>query len=136
MGTKRCLNNRRRKSIFRVGNDLFDNMKSIIRIFCPIVKAFDVYDKILNETIKVDKNRLILIALGPTATILLMILYKAGYHVIDVGHVDIEYEWYLRNATTKIKIENKFVNETKGGKENIEEIKDKNYYNQIIEKIF
>ena len=124
------------KSRLGVGNDLFDNMKSIIRIICPSLNAFNVYDKILNAALKVDKNRLILIALGPTASILAYDLYKAGYHAIDVGHVDIEYEWYLRNATTKIKIKNKFVNEAKGGKKNIEDIKDKNYYNQIIEKIF
>ena len=123
------------KSRLGVGNDLFDNMKSIQRILCPSINAFDIYDKILNAALKVDKNRLILIALGPTATILAYDLYKAGYHAVDVGHVDIEYEWYLRNATNKIMIKNKFVNEIKKGNENIEDIKDKNYYNQIIEKI-
>ena len=123
------------KSRLGVGNDLFNNMKSIKRIICPSVNAFKLYDKILNAALKVDKNKLILLALGPTATILAYDLYKAGYQVIDVGHVDIEYEWYLRNATNKIKIENKFVNEAKKGKKNIKDIKDKNYYNQIIEKI-
>ncbi len=123
------------KSRLGVGNDLFNNMKSIKRIICPSVNAFKLYDKILNAALKVDKNKLILLALGPTATILAYDLYKAGYQVIDVGHVDIEYEWYLRNATNKIIIENKFVNEAKKGNKNIKDIKDKNYYNQIIEKI-
>ena len=31
-------------------------------------------------------------------------LYKLGYQSIDVGHVDIEYEWFLRNAKRKIPI--------------------------------
>ena len=123
------------KSRLGIGNNLFDNMKSIKRIICPSKQAFTLYDKILSAALKIDKNNLILLALGPTATILAYDLYKAGYHVIDVGHVDIEYEWYLRNATTKIKIKNKFVNEAKNGTNDIEDIKDKNYQNQIIEKI-
>ena len=115
-----------------IGNDLFDNIKSIKRIICPIKNSFKVYDKIITETLKVNKNRLILIALGPTATILAYDLYKLGYQSIDIGHVDIEYEWYLRKAKKKIKIENKYVNEVKNGGKNIVKIIDKNYYKQII----
>ena len=115
-----------------IGNDLFDNMKSIKRIICPIKNSFNVYDKIIKETLKVNEKRLILIALGPTATVLAYDLYKLGYQSIDIGHIDIEYEWYLRKATKKIKIENKYVNEVKNGGKNIIKIKDKNYYKQII----
>ena len=115
-----------------IGNDLFNNMKSIKRIICPKKNSFSVYDKIINETLKVTKKRLILIALGPTATILAYDLYKLGYQAIDVGHIDIEYEWYLRKAKDRIRIEYKFVNEAKNGKKNIKKIKDDNYYKQII----
>ena len=89
------------KSRLGVGNDLFDNIKSIQRILCPSVNAFFIYNKILKESLKIDKNKLILLALGPTAKVLAYDLYKAGYHVVDVRHVDIEYEWYLRNAKKK-----------------------------------
>ena len=102
-----------------IGNDLFNNIKSIKRIICPKKNSFSVYDKIINETLKVTKKRLILIALGPTATILAYDLYKLGYQAIDVGHIDIEYEWYLRKAKDRIRIEYKFVNEAKNGKKNI-----------------
>ena len=54
---------------------------------------------------------------------------------MDVGHIDIEYEWFLRNATHKIQIENKYVNEAHRRRHNFTEVKDKNYYNQIISKI-
>ena len=118
-----------------IGNDLFNNTKSIKRIICPSKNAFNVYDKILDEALKIDKKILILIALGPTATILSYDLYKAGYHVIDIGHVDIEYEWFLRKAKSKIKIDRKFVNEVKEGRTEIMEIKDKHYFNQIIAKV-
>jgi len=115
-----------------IGNDLFNNMKSIKRIICPSENSFNVYDKIIEETLKVNKNILILIALGPTATILAYDLYKLGYQAIDIGHIDIEYEWYLRKAKNKIRIENKYVNEVKNGRRNIKKIKDKKYYSQII----
>lgn len=118
-----------------IGNDLFDNMKSIQRLICPAENAFEIYDKIYKEALKIDKNKMILIALGPTATVLAYDLAKAGYQAIDIGHVDIEYEWFLRKATKKIKIESKYVTEVKEGRENIQEIKDKKYESQIIAKI-
>lgn len=123
------------KSRLGVGNDLFDNMKSIQRIICPSENAFEIYEKIYQECLKIDKNKLILIALGPTATVLAYDLFKAGFRAIDIGHVDIEYEWFLRKATTKIKIENKYVTEVKEGRENIQEIKDDKYQREIIAKI-
>lgn len=119
-----------------VGNDLFDNMNSIQRIICPSENAFEIYDKIYNEVLKIiDKDKLVLLALGPTATVLSYDLFKAGYQAIDMGHVDIEYEWFLRKATKKIKIESKYVTEVKDGRENIQEVKDEKYKNEIIARI-
>ena len=114
-----------------VGNDLLDNSKSIKRIIAPSTNAFNSYNDILNEVKKVKKDCLILIALGPTATVLSYDLSKMGYQALDVGHIDIEYEWYLRKATNKIPIEGKYVNEAGGIKEKIE-INDKNYKKSII----
>lgn len=71
-----------------------------------------------------------MIALGPTATVLSYDLYKLGYHVIDIGHADIEYEWFLRKATKKIYIENKWVNEVPE-KIIAETFYDEDYFNQI-----
>jgi glycosyltransferase family protein len=118
-----------------VGNDLFNNSKSIKRILCPAINAFNVYEKIISQAKKIDKSKLILLALGPTSSVLAYDLYKIGYQVIDVGHIDIEYEWFLRKATKKIQIENKYVNEAYGNKYKFGKVKDKNYYNEIISKI-
>lgn len=123
------------KSRLGIGNDLFNNTKSIKRIICPIRNAFKVYGKIINSVLKCKEKRLILLALGPTATILAYELYKLGYQSVDIGHVDIEYEWFLRNATHKIQIENKYVNEAHGKKNNFTKVKDRKYYEQIIAKI-
>lgn len=119
------------KSKVGIGNDLFNNAKSIKRIICPFKNAFSDYDKIIKEVINFHEKRLILIALGPTATILAYDLHKMGYQAIDIGHLDIEYEWYLRNCSKKIQIENKYVNELKDQKYNYNK-KDTNYLKQIV----
>ena len=118
-----------------VDNNLINNTNSIKRIICPSFNSFILYNKIFSEIKNFKKNILILIALGPTATILAYDLTRLGYQAIDVGHLDIEYEWYLRNATTKIKIKNKYVNEVNDGENKFFKIKDKSYYKQIIKKI-
>ena len=123
------------KSRLGVGNDLFNNAKSIKRIICPAKNAFKVYDKIINAVLKYGERRLILIALGPTASLLAYDLYKLGYQSLDIGHVDIEYEWFIRNATNKIQIKNKYVNEAYGDKYNFTFFKDNKYYNQIVAKV-
>ena len=123
------------KTRLGIGNDLLINAKSIKRIICPPLNAFYLYDKILKAALKISKDNLILIALGPTATVLAYDLTKYGYQAVDIGHTDIEYELYLRNATKIIPIPYKYVNEAKKGNVNISEVTDKNYTNQIIYKI-
>ena len=118
-----------------VGNDLFNSTNSIQRIICPSENAFDEYDEILKKILEYGKNKLILLALGPTATVLAYDLYKADYRAIDIGHVDIEYEWFLRQATEKIKIETKYVNETKDGHDNIKDVHDQKYEREFIVKV-
>jgi glycosyltransferase family protein len=120
------------KSRLGMGNDLFDNAKSIKRIICPSINAFHVYDKIIKKVINLNEKRLILIALGPTATILAYDLHKLGFQSIDIGHVDIEYEWFLRNCTRIIPIENKYVNEAKDIQYKHIEFYNRKYEKQII----
>ena len=82
---------------------IFDNTNSIERILCPPVNAFEKYDTILEQVKKYGTQKLILIALGHTATVLTYDLAIAGYQAIDIGHVDIEYEWYKLGAKRKLK---------------------------------
>ena len=87
--------------------------------------------------LKVDINNLILISLGPTATVLAYDLTKLGYQAVDIGHADIMYELYLRNSTKMIRIPYKYVNEYKNrNKYKVENVTNKDYYNQIINKVF
>ena len=75
-----------------------------------------------------------MIALGPTATILAYDLAKVGYQALDIGHVDVEYEWFRMGALEKVPLANKYVNESLEGRE-VGELKDLTYQNQIIAKI-
>lgn len=114
-----------------VGNDLFDGVKSLKRILCPTKNAYDMYDKILKEALKQNKNKLILVSLGPTAKPLVYDLHKNGYQAIDLGHIDLEYEWFLKGETKKIRIDNKYVNEVDDG-DVCSELKDNKYNSQIL----
>ena len=90
-----------------VGNDLFDNAKSITRIIGPSSNAFKLIDDIEIAAQKYGKNKLILLMLGPTAKVLSYRLAQKGYWVIDIGHIDSEYEWFKMGATEKVKLPHK-----------------------------
>lgn len=95
-----------------IGNDLFDGANSIRRILCPNINSFERYDEIIASVRKhrID-DEIVIIALGPTATVLAWELSKEDIRSLDLGHIDIEYEWYLSNAKGKQKISGKNVNE-------------------------
>ena len=80
-----------------VGNDLLSNALSVERVIAPSENAFLVYDVILSAVRKYGKGKLILAALGPTATVLAYDLAREGYWILDIGHLDLEYEWFLKN---------------------------------------
>lgn len=114
-----------------VGNDLFDNSNSIKRILCPNSGAFTYYDNMISEVLKFDISHLILLAIGPSATIMASDLCERGYQAIDIGHIDAEYSWYLQKATEKIKIANKYIGEA-GGYGGDDKFNDQHYTNEIV----
>ena len=113
-------------------NDLFLNANLIKRILCPVKNAFSSYNKILATGKKyIGEDDLVIIALGPTATILAYDLAKLGYQALDMGHIDIEYEWFKQATRLKPQIEGKFTNEAKN-KSEVSAIIDDEYKKQII----
>lgn len=101
-------------------DDLFDDCYEIKRIECPAKNAFEIYDEILNKALSFledNEDYITLISLGPTATILAYDLCCSGHRAIDIGHIDVEYEWYLIGAKEKINLSDKYVNEVFDGKE-------------------
>lgn len=117
------------------GNNLFSTAKSVRRILCPAKNAIDKYDEIINVVRRnVNKDDLIIIALGMTATLMAYDLAKEGFQALDLGHIDIEYEWFRVRAKEKIAISGKFTNENSKGKNNITDGDDL-YKSQIIARV-
>ena len=117
-----------------VGNDLFDKAKSVKRIICPSHNAFSRIEEIQEAVLQYAENRLILCMLGPTAKILSYNLFKKGYRVLDIGHIDSEYEWMKMGAKTKVKFSHKHTAEHNFDQD-IEFIEDETYNNQIVARI-
>ena len=119
-----------------VGNDLLANAAGLRRMICPAENAFEKYGAILEAAKKHGKEKLILIALGPTATVLSHDLAKSGYWAIDIGHVDVEYMWMLSKAQTRIPIKGRYLSELGGDKDyEIPEAYRDSYYQSIVETI-
>ena len=55
-----------------------------------------------------------------------------GYQALDIGHLDLEYEWFLAGKGERTNVPCKYNNETEGGNE-VEELHDPVYESQIIE---
>lgn len=116
-----------------IGNDLFANAESVERIIAPNENAFDVYGEIYEAVLKYGKNKVILIALGPTATVLAYDLAKEGYWALDIGHLDLEYEWFLKGKGYSY-IPHKYNNEMLGDTM-VMDISDQNYEKSIVKMI-
>lgn len=101
-------------SRFGVNDDLLASSKSVRRIIGPAENAFEKVDNIedkIREYVKKQHVDLILFSLGQTATILVYRLMDLNIQLIDIGHLDIEYNWYLKKASKKNNIEGKWTNE-------------------------
>ncbi|MDE5762528.1 MAG: GT-D fold domain-containing protein [Bacteroidales bacterium] len=125
------------KTKLGIGNDLFNNVRSLERILCPAHNAFAAYDDILKAIKtrhKPEEGFLILLALGPTATVLAYDLAQVGYHAVDIGHIDIEYMWMRMGVKIKAAVKGKEVNEYHGTQTDCEKT-DLSYLQQIVDTV-
>lgn len=117
------------------GNDLFSEVKSIKRIICPAQNAFTKKDDIEKAIKKWGKNRVVLLMLGPTAKVIVNDLADSSNQLIDLGHIDTEYEWFKRKAVVKTKIPHKHTAEFNNDDKNVTLIEDLEFNKQIVEII-
>jgi glycosyltransferase family protein len=122
------------KSRLGVGNDLFSNAISVDRILGPAHNAFSKVNELLLEAKKFSKEYLVLVAMGPTAKYLVYDLVIEGFQAIDIGNLDLEYEWFKRGSKDRIIIPGKYTSEVKGGRD-VADINDSLYTKQIVIKI-
>lgn len=115
------------------GNDLFDNAKSVQRLLAPTRNAFEVYERIFDCAKKIEKNKLILMVLGPAGKVLAYDLIQIGFQVIDIGQIDMDYEWYRVGRNIKVPIPTKYVSQLPPAE--IRNVTDEEYLEQIIEEI-
>jgi len=120
---------------FGMFNNLLDGVKSISRILCPACSAFDKYDEILSAFNDIGLDKLVLVALGPTATVLAYDLHNKGYQAIDIGAIDLDYEWFLRKEVVLgAPVKFKYVDGSSKGRK-IYRLEDPEYKRQIIKRI-
>lgn len=122
------------KTRFGVGNDLLDNAKQVYRILGPAESAYDCFDELFQACVAFvkkenDPSLVVLLALGPTATVLASTLADSGIWAIDIGHLDICYEQLKRG--TNGTIPGKYTNEVSGGNI-VDDCFDDEYLSQIV----
>ena len=117
-----------------VGNDLFDGTKSIKRILAPSKNAYQKIGQIEQMIRENSEDRLILLMLGPTAKVVVDDLQDLNNQLVDLGHIDSEYEWFKMGAIYKVRLKNKHTAEFNFD-DNIGALHDQTYQNEIIGEI-
>ena len=116
-----------------IGNDFLSNAKGIKRILVPDRDAFSKYDKIIDAIKKYTSvDNLIILAAGPTATVLAFDLAQEGYQALDLGHFDIQYEHHIRGYRGKHSIPGKHFNEVSENDYSIDYKLEDEYKKQIV----
>lgn len=121
-----------------IGNNLFNNAKSVRRIVCPDKDAFFMIDDIeraVKESYR--EGDLIILALGPTATVLAYRLTeKYSMQALDLGHIDVEYIWYINGVKNKTPIVGKNVFEAVKGEKTLKiNFDEEKYKSEIVAEI-
>lgn len=76
--------------------NIFENARSVEYLCAPTINAYEQYSDILNKAKKISKDKIFIIILGPTATVLAYDLAKAGYRALDLGHFAKDYDAYRK----------------------------------------
>lgn len=85
------------KTIFdQINENIFDCASSVEFQYAPSTNAFENYDEILRSAKNITKSKLIIVILGPTATVLAYDLALAGYQALDMGHIAKDYDYYCK----------------------------------------
>ena len=120
--------------IIGLGTGIIQSL-GVIPAFGLTEPTFDYYKEITDIVEKIWNDEIILIALGQTATVLAFDLYLKGMRALDVGHIDIEYMWYLSDAKERIHIPGKHTAEMKDIVGTLSDKEEKMYLSQIVVRV-
>ncbi|MEG2050941.1 MAG: GT-D fold domain-containing glycosyltransferase [Oscillospiraceae bacterium] len=96
---KKCLIIEGENSKLGVNNNIFEYADKVSRIICPSKNVWNKYDMILKKAISFKEDfDLILVSLGPTATVLADDLANEGMWCIDIGQINVA-ELVINEAT-------------------------------------
>ena len=88
-----------RNSRFEPLPALFDGVASQQMLYSTPTNAYADVPRLVDEvSAKVQRDRLVLIALGPAATILAARLTRLGYWALDIGHITNAYQTVVHGA--------------------------------------
>jgi len=76
--------------------DIYDNAASVEYVYAASENAFSEYDMILHKLSGFSNKCMMILALGPTATVLSHDLSQLGYIALDLGHLAKSYDWFKR----------------------------------------
>lgn len=89
------------KTVFKkIDYNIFSSAKNIEYIHAPSINAYSEYEKIKTKAIEINKNKLVILILGPTAKLLTYDLALLGYQALDIGHIAKSYDWYKKGKST------------------------------------
>lgn len=114
-----------------VDNDLYQNASSVQRILCPPKNAWSKHKEIEKAIKQYGQGKLVLVMLGMAATVIAADLADWG-QVIDLGHLDSEYEWYKMGATKRVPIIGKHTAEMNYDQGVPKQLDDPQYHSQIV----
>jgi glycosyltransferase family protein len=89
-------------SFKKVSTNLIDNSLGTSYINAPSKHAFEKYDELLAQVTQYPKDTVVLISLGPTATVMAYDLYKLGYQALDIGHAFKDYHMFTKNQVMNL----------------------------------
>lgn len=78
--------------------NIFDSALQLDYEFVPNKHCFSVYDELLAKLLRYDKDVLMILMCGPTATVLAADLAEKGFQALDLGHLAKAYDWHKRGV--------------------------------------
>jgi len=85
-----------------LAHNLYDTASSIEYVYGPSRDAWFSYDVLLNQVRGKAAGRLVLLMLGPTATVMAADLAREGIRALDIGHLAKDYDAFRRDAPVRV----------------------------------